>query len=70
MIGRRQQVALALTAVLAAAAAYQNHERHEPSHPAPSGAAARGFTLVASGGVGPEAGGHSTGCRWASAERL
>ncbi|MGW2418714.1 CapA family protein [Streptomyces sp. NPDC001709] len=52
MIGRRQQVALALTAVLAAAAACQNHEREKSGHPAPSGAA-RGFTLVASGDVLP-----------------
>ncbi|MGW2646908.1 hypothetical protein ACWC2T_18750 [Streptomyces sp. NPDC001393] len=71
MIGRRQQVALALTAVLAAAAAYQNHERQEPRHPARSGAAAPGFTLVAYGGV-PRAqvADHPTGPRRASAERL
>ncbi|MFJ7147519.1 CapA family protein [Streptomyces sp. NPDC100445] len=55
MIGRRQQVALALTAVLTAAAACQNHNRQDPGsqqgRPAPS--AARGFTLVASGDVLP-----------------
>ncbi|MEU6769753.1 CapA family protein [Streptomyces sp. NPDC046759] len=49
MIARRQQVALVLTAVLAAAAACQNHERQDSKHPA----AARGFTLVASGDVLP-----------------
>jgi poly-gamma-glutamate synthesis protein (capsule biosynthesis protein) len=53
MIGRRQQVALALTALLAAGAACQNHERQESGHPAPAGAAARGFTLVASGDILP-----------------
>ncbi|MEU3859503.1 CapA family protein [Streptomyces sp. NPDC028722] len=55
MIGRRQQVALALTAVLTAAAACQNHNRQDSGsqqgRPAP--AAARGFTLVASGDVLP-----------------
>lgn len=54
MIGRRKQVVLALTALLAAAAACQNHERQEPAvsgRPAPS--ADRGFTLVASGDVLP-----------------
>ncbi|WP_330462052.1 CapA family protein [Streptomyces sp. NBC_00820] len=54
MIGRRHQVALALTALLAAAAACQNQERKEPAataHPAPP--AARGFTLVASGDILP-----------------
>ncbi|MGW2486220.1 CapA family protein [Streptomyces sp. NPDC001606] len=54
MIGRRKQVALALTAVLAAAAACQNQERQESAgqgRPAP--AADRGFTLVASGDVLP-----------------
>ncbi|MFF4037542.1 CapA family protein [Streptomyces sp. NPDC001816] len=54
MIGRRKQVALALTALLAAAAACQNHERQElagAGRPAPS--ADRGFTLVASGDVLP-----------------
>ncbi|ARP68868.1 hypothetical protein LK07_02750 [Streptomyces pluripotens] len=55
MIGRRPQVALALTltAVLAAAAACQNQERQESGHPAPPAPAARGFTLVASGDVLP-----------------
>jgi Bacterial capsule synthesis protein PGA_cap len=52
MFGRRQQVALAITAVLAVAAACQNHERQEAESAAPSGAAA-GFTLVASGDVLP-----------------
>ncbi|AYN38176.1 CapA family protein [Streptomyces dangxiongensis] len=55
MIGRRQQVALALTAVLTVAAACQNHNRQDSGaqqgRPAPS--AARGFTLVASGDVLP-----------------
>jgi poly-gamma-glutamate synthesis protein (capsule biosynthesis protein) len=54
MIARSRQVALALTALLAAGAACQA-ERHDPSaaaaRPAPS--AARGFTLVASGDVLP-----------------
>lgn len=56
MIARRRQLALALTAVLAAAAACQAHERQppdRPGRPAPSGAAARAFTLVASGDVLP-----------------
>ncbi|MGW0993322.1 CapA family protein [Streptomyces sp. NPDC002520] len=56
MIGRRHQVALALTALLAAAAACTNQEREESAasaHPAPP--AARGFTLVASGDVLPHA---------------
>ncbi|AOR30477.1 hypothetical protein BFF78_04905 [Streptomyces fodineus] len=53
MIGRRQRMALALTALLAAGAACQNHERQESGHPAPSGAAAHGFTLVASGDILP-----------------
>ncbi|MCS0606146.1 CapA family protein [Streptomyces sp. LP11] len=53
MIGRRQQVALAVTAVLTAAAACQNHERQDDKHPAPASSAARGFTLVASGDVLP-----------------
>ncbi|MEV6118083.1 CapA family protein [Streptomyces sp. NPDC052109] len=53
MIGRRQQVALALTAALAAAAACQNHGRQQSGHPAPSGSATPGFTLVASGDVLP-----------------
>ncbi|MFI1766318.1 CapA family protein [Streptomyces sp. NPDC020800] len=59
MIGRRHQVAMAMTAILAAAAACQNHQRQEvarhkvvvPGLPAPT--AARGFTLVASGDVLP-----------------
>ncbi|OLZ74285.1 hypothetical protein AV521_00940 [Streptomyces sp. IMTB 2501] len=53
MIGRRQQVALAFTAVLVAGAACQNHARGESGHATPSGFAARGFTLVASGDVLP-----------------
>ncbi|MER6025768.1 CapA family protein [Streptomyces sp. NPDC001851] len=52
MFGRRQQVALAITAVLAVAAACQNHDRQEAGSAGPSGAAA-GFTLVASGDVLP-----------------
>ncbi|MFE0514354.1 CapA family protein [Streptomyces sp. NPDC058964] len=55
MIARRRQVALALTALLAAAAACQAQERQgsaPPGRPAPS--AARGFTLVASGDVLPD----------------
>ncbi|MFI0999775.1 CapA family protein [Streptomyces galbus] len=54
MIARRRQVALALTAVLAAGAACRAQDRApvvEPGRPAP--AAARGFTLVASGDVLP-----------------
>ncbi|MGW4565723.1 CapA family protein [Streptomyces sp. NPDC004561] len=51
MIGRRQQVALALTAVLAAAAACQNQERQDSVDGAPAPAVTRGFTLVASGDV-------------------
>ncbi|MFE4964127.1 CapA family protein [Streptomyces sp. NPDC056660] len=59
MINRRRQVALALTALLATAAACQNHVRQEnaapsgqpaPAVPAPGG----GFTLVASGDVMPQ----------------
>jgi poly-gamma-glutamate synthesis protein (capsule biosynthesis protein) len=56
MIARRHQVALALTAVLAAAAACQarEHETHTGAGgPAPSAAADSGFTLVASGDVLP-----------------
>jgi len=59
MIARSRQVALALTAVLAAGAACQaqGHEKPDPSarsgHPAPSAGTARGFTLVASGDVLP-----------------
>ncbi|WP_327319689.1 CapA family protein [Streptomyces sp. NBC_01235] len=56
MIARRRQVALALTAVLASAAACQARD-HRPAErsglPAPS--AARGFTLVASGDILPHA---------------
>ncbi|MEU9174559.1 CapA family protein [Streptomyces sp. NPDC048420] len=52
MIARRRQVALALTALLAGGAACQAHDDDTPGHPAPS-AAARGFTLVASGDVLP-----------------
>ncbi|MCX5425340.1 CapA family protein [Streptomyces sp. NBC_00078] len=58
MIARRRQVALALTALLAAGAACQARH-HQPStagRPAPAQSAARGFTLVASGDVLP----HST----------
>ena len=54
MIGRRHQVALALTALLAAGAACQNHQRQEavaPGRPAPT--VGRSFTLVASGDVLP-----------------
>lgn len=53
MIARRRQIALALTAVLAGGAACQAHEHEAPGHPAPSAAAPRGFTLVASGDVLP-----------------
>lgn len=57
MINRRRQAALALTALLATAAACTNHERQEratPSgRPAPT-AAAGAFTLVASGDVMPQ----------------
>ncbi|MDO0924635.1 CapA family protein [Streptomyces sp. TG1A-8] len=56
MIGRRQRVALALTALLAAAASCQNHARQNSAGaglPAPP--AARGFTLVASGEILPHA---------------
>ncbi|MFG3045092.1 CapA family protein [Streptomyces sp. NPDC048241] len=56
MIGRRHQVALALTAALAALAACQNQDRAEPGasgQPAPG--AGKGFTLVAAGGVQPYA---------------
>ncbi|MEV7687561.1 CapA family protein [Streptomyces bungoensis] len=52
MIARRHQVALALTAILAAAAACHNQERQEaagPGRPAPP--AVRDFTLVATGDV-------------------
>ncbi|MEW2284075.1 CapA family protein [Streptomyces sp. NPDC047841] len=53
MIGRRQQVALALTAVLAAGAACQNQNRESGADGRPAPAAADGFTLVASGDVLP-----------------
>jgi poly-gamma-glutamate synthesis protein (capsule biosynthesis protein) len=57
MIARRQQVALALTALLAGGAACQAHRHEAPGHAAPSAApsaaAPRGFTLVASGDVLP-----------------
>ncbi|MEU6510829.1 hypothetical protein [Streptomyces sp. NPDC046942] len=52
MFGRRQKVALALTAVLTAAAACTNHARQQSADPA-TGAAARGVPLVASGDVLP-----------------
>lgn len=72
MIGRRQQVALALTAVLAAAAACQNHERQQSRHPAPPGAAAR--PQVTGAGFVPHrydpAAGHAAGRTSASTERL
>jgi hypothetical protein len=53
MIARSRQVALALTAVLAAGAACQAHEHESPGRPAPSADGTRGFTLVASGDVLP-----------------
>ncbi|MFJ4934799.1 CapA family protein [Streptomyces pseudovenezuelae] len=53
MIARRQQVALALTALLAGGAACQAHDHAAPGHPAPAAAAPHGFTLVASGDVLP-----------------
>ncbi|KOX02396.1 CapA family protein [Streptomyces sp. NRRL B-3648] len=54
MIGRRQQVALALTAVLAAGAACQNQHREETGAQGRAAPAApAGFTLVASGDVLP-----------------
>ncbi|MER6529317.1 CapA family protein [Streptomyces sp. NPDC001508] len=55
MIARSRQVALALTVLLTAAAACSAEARKQPpapAHPAPP-AAARGFTLVASGDVLP-----------------
>ncbi|MCF3133628.1 CapA family protein [Streptomyces olivochromogenes] len=59
MITRRRTAALALTALLAAGAACQAHERQDPTQPAQPGRAAppvaRGFTLVASGDVLPQA---------------
>ncbi|MET9453003.1 CapA family protein [Streptomyces cinerochromogenes] len=53
MIGRRQQVALALTAVLAAGAACQNQHRDAGAQGGSAPTTARGFTLVASGDVLP-----------------
>ncbi|WP_458249345.1 CapA family protein [Streptomyces sp. MAI_2237] len=54
MIARRQQVALALTAVLAGGAACQaQHHDAAPRAGRPAPAPARGFTLVASGDVLP-----------------
>ncbi|MEU6356294.1 CapA family protein [Streptomyces sp. NPDC047072] len=53
MIARKRQVALALTALLAGGAACQAHDTQTPGRPAPSAAAPRGFTLVASGDVLP-----------------
>ncbi|MFJ4578354.1 CapA family protein [Streptomyces echinatus] len=55
MIGRRQQVALALTAVLAAGAACQNQNQESGTQgqPAPAATSGGGFTLVASGDVLP-----------------
>ncbi|MGW1591650.1 CapA family protein [Streptomyces sp. NPDC002386] len=57
MIARRHQVALALTALLAAGAACLNQERQEPvaaGRPAPAPPVARAVTLVASGDVLPD----------------
>jgi hypothetical protein len=56
MIARRRQVALALTAVLAAGAACQAERQQppdRPGHPAPAAETPRSFTLVASGDVLP-----------------
>ncbi|WP_416986489.1 CapA family protein [Streptomyces sp. T028] len=56
IVARRHAVALAVTALLAAGAACQAHEREQrlPQRPGPPAAsAARGFTLVASGDVLP-----------------
>ncbi|MEW1605404.1 CapA family protein [Streptomyces sp. NPDC093808] len=57
MIARSRQLALVLTAVLAAGAACQarGHEPPAQGRPAPSATAQRGFTLVASGDVLPHA---------------
>ncbi|MFJ7074133.1 CapA family protein [Streptomyces sp. NPDC098781] len=52
MIARSRLVAIAVTAVLAAGAACQAHNREASGRPAPS-AGTRGFTLVASGDVVP-----------------
>jgi poly-gamma-glutamate synthesis protein (capsule biosynthesis protein) len=51
MIARSRLVAIAVTAVLAAGAACQAHNRETSGRPAPGGS--RGFTLVASGDVLP-----------------
>uniref|UniRef100_UPI00403FDD27 CapA family protein n=1 Tax=Streptomyces sp. SS7 TaxID=3108485 RepID=UPI00403FDD27 len=56
IVARRHAVALAVTALLAAGAACQAHERErqQPQRPGPPAAsAARGFTLVASGDILP-----------------
>ncbi|MEV0170456.1 CapA family protein [Streptomyces sp. NPDC050803] len=53
MIARSRQVALALTALLAAGAACQADRHEAPGRPAPSAEGPRGFTLVASGDVLP-----------------
>ncbi|MHC3455275.1 CapA family protein [Streptomyces prasinus] len=55
MISRSRQVALALTVVLAAGAAWQSREHRPPEsgHPEAPVVRDRGFTLVASGGVLP-----------------
>ncbi|MFI7498505.1 CapA family protein [Streptomyces sp. NPDC049687] len=55
MVARRHQVALVLTAVLAAAAACQADARRPPQRPGPpaASAATTGFTLVASGDILP-----------------
>ncbi|MGW0914500.1 CapA family protein [Streptomyces sp. NPDC002784] len=53
MIARSRQVALALTAVLAAGAACQADRHEAPGRPAPSVTGSGGFTLVASGDVLP-----------------
>ncbi|MEU9400778.1 CapA family protein [Streptomyces sp. NPDC048242] len=55
MIRRKHQVALALTAVLAAAAACQNQERGAPAAGQQAPSAGKGFTLVASGSIVPHA---------------
>ncbi|MEV7203172.1 CapA family protein [Streptomyces griseoluteus] len=55
MIGRRHQVALALTAVLAAMAACQHQDRTGSGAGRPAPGAGKGFTLVAAGGVQPYA---------------
>jgi hypothetical protein len=54
MIARRRQVALVLTALLAAGAACQAEDQEAPVRPGrPAPSAAKGFTLVASGDVLP-----------------